>query len=108
MLIDSVHRFKGRASPCVVFTEIDFDTLDDSGRPADIRRRDAGDDEAHTRGIGDVGEGVVGSAIEETHIMAITGKWIFTASMDVDPDKEALFNEVYDTEHIPHLKRSRA
>ena len=37
--------------------------------------------------------------------MAITGKWIFTASMDVDPDKEALFNEVYDTEHIPHLSK---
>ena len=27
--------------------------------------------------------------------------YLFTASMDVDPDKEALFNEVYDTEHIP-------
>lgn len=26
---------------------------------------------------------------------------IFIASMDVDPDKEALFNEVYETEHIP-------
>ena len=37
--------------------------------------------------------------------MAITGKWIFTASMDVDADKEALFNEVYDTEHIPHLSK---
>ena len=37
--------------------------------------------------------------------MAITGKWIFTASMDVDADKEALFNEVYDTEHVPHLKK---
>ena len=35
--------------------------------------------------------------------MPITGKWIFTASMDVDPDKEALFNEVYDQEHIPFL-----
>ena len=35
--------------------------------------------------------------------MPITGKWIFTAAMDVDPDKEALFNEVYDTEHIPML-----
>jgi hypothetical protein len=23
--------------------------------------------------------------------------------MDVDPDKEALFNEVYDTEHVPNL-----
>jgi hypothetical protein len=36
--------------------------------------------------------------------MAITGKWIFTAAMDVDPDKEALFNEVYDQEHVPHLQ----
>src|SRR4051794_11398061 len=39
------------------------------------------------------------------HAMPITGKWIFTASMDVDPDKEALFNEVYDTEHVPHLSK---
>ena len=30
LLIDSVHRFKGRASPCVVLTEIDFETLDDT------------------------------------------------------------------------------
>jgi hypothetical protein len=30
-------------------------------------------------------------------------KFLFIASMDVDPDKEALFNEVYDTEHIPFL-----
>ena len=37
--------------------------------------------------------------------MPITGKWIFTAAMDVDADKEALFNEVYDTEHIPFLSR---
>ena len=29
--------------------------------------------------------------------------YLFIASMDVDPDKEALFNEVYDTEHIPAL-----
>ena len=35
--------------------------------------------------------------------MTIAGKWIFTASMDVDADKEALFNEVYDTEHVPEL-----
>ena len=35
--------------------------------------------------------------------MAITGKWVFTAAMDVDADKEALFNEVYDKEHVPHL-----
>ncbi|MEW6690404.1 MAG: hypothetical protein AB1452_15100 [Pseudomonadota bacterium] len=30
-------------------------------------------------------------------------RYIFIASMDVDPDKEALFNEVYDKEHIPNL-----
>ena len=29
VLIDSVYRFKGRAAPCVVFTEIDFEILDD-------------------------------------------------------------------------------
>ena len=28
-------------------------------------------------------------------------QFIFTVSMDVDADKEAIFNEVYDTEHIP-------
>jgi hypothetical protein len=28
-------------------------------------------------------------------------RYVFIASMDVDPDREALFNEVYDTEHIP-------
>jgi len=27
-LIDSVHRFKGQAAPCVIFTEIDFERLD--------------------------------------------------------------------------------
>ena len=37
--------------------------------------------------------------------MAITGKWVFTAAMDVDADKEALFNEVYDKEHVPHLRK---
>ena len=37
--------------------------------------------------------------------MAFSGKWIFTASMDVDPDKESLFNEVYDAEHVPHLSK---
>jgi hypothetical protein len=36
--------------------------------------------------------------------MPVAGKWIFTAAMDVDPDKEALFNEVYDKEHVPHLR----
>jgi hypothetical protein len=35
--------------------------------------------------------------------MPIKAKYLFVASMDVDPDKEALFNEVYDTEHVPNL-----
>src|SRR3954468_6505102 len=30
-------------------------------------------------------------------------RFLFTAAMDVDPDKEALFNEVYDKEHVPEL-----
>jgi hypothetical protein len=30
-------------------------------------------------------------------------KFLFIASMDVAPEKEALFNEVYDQEHIPEL-----
>ena len=35
--------------------------------------------------------------------MAHAPKYLFVASMDVDPDKDAIFNEVYDTEHVPHL-----
>ena len=35
--------------------------------------------------------------------MPIGSKYLFVVSMDVDADKEALFNEVYDGEHIPHL-----
>jgi hypothetical protein len=35
--------------------------------------------------------------------MPIITTYLFVASMDVDPDKEALFNEVYDTEHVPNL-----
>jgi hypothetical protein len=35
--------------------------------------------------------------------MPISSKYLFVVSMDVDPGKEALFNEVYDTEHIPNL-----
>jgi hypothetical protein len=37
--------------------------------------------------------------------MAITGKWIFTAAMDVDPAREDIFNEVYDQEHIPLISK---
>lgn len=35
--------------------------------------------------------------------MSESAPYLFIVSMDVDPDKEALFNEVYDTEHIPML-----
>lgn len=30
-------------------------------------------------------------------------RYLFIASMDVEPGKEAVFNEVYDTEHVPLL-----
>lgn len=30
LFIDSVHRFKGQSAPCIVFTEIDFDGLDET------------------------------------------------------------------------------
>lgn len=33
--------------------------------------------------------------------MAAKARYLFIASMDVEPGKEAVFNEVYDTEHIP-------
>src|SRR5215467_8066295 len=39
---------------------------------------------------------------EQDH-MPINSKYVLVASMDVDLDKEDLFNEVYDTEHIPNL-----
>ena len=35
--------------------------------------------------------------------MPIQTRYFFTASMDVDADKETLFNEVYDEEHVPYL-----
>lgn len=37
--------------------------------------------------------------------MPFTSRYIFIASMDVEPSKEALFNEVYDREHVPMLTR---
>ena len=37
--------------------------------------------------------------------MALTSRYLFTAAMDVAPDKEALFHEVYDTEHVPLLRK---
>jgi hypothetical protein len=36
--------------------------------------------------------------------MAIQTRYLFVVSMDVRADKEALFNEVYDIEHVPYLK----
>ncbi len=36
--------------------------------------------------------------------MPIQGKYLFAASMDIAPDKEAIFNEVYDQEHVPMLQ----
>ena len=35
--------------------------------------------------------------------MVAKARYVFIASTDVDPAREALFNEVYDTEHIPNL-----
>ncbi|MEI7872090.1 MAG: hypothetical protein WCK95_08220 [Alphaproteobacteria bacterium] len=35
--------------------------------------------------------------------MSIATKYLFIVSMDVTKEKEALFNEVYDTEHVPLL-----
>lgn len=29
----------------------------------------------------------------------------FVVTMDVDPEKEPLFNDIYDNEHIPHLMK---
>lgn len=37
--------------------------------------------------------------------MASGVKYVFTISMDVEPEREALFNEVYDNEHVPLLSR---
>lgn len=35
--------------------------------------------------------------------MPIHGKYVFSAAMDVEPGKDAVFNEVYDQEHVPML-----
>ena len=35
--------------------------------------------------------------------MSIDAPYILVISMDVEPAREDLFNEVYDTEHIPYL-----
>jgi hypothetical protein len=35
--------------------------------------------------------------------MSFQSRYLFSAAMDVTPEKEALFNEVYDAEHVPLL-----
>lgn len=35
--------------------------------------------------------------------MPISTRYVFIVSMDVTPEKEALFNEVYEQEHVPNL-----
>ena len=37
--------------------------------------------------------------------MTKKAKYLMIASMDVDPEHELLFNEVYDQEHTPNLSR---
>jgi len=37
--------------------------------------------------------------------MAERSRYLFIASMDVQPEREALFNEVYNTEHCPLLAK---
>ena len=37
--------------------------------------------------------------------MAAKAKYLMIASMDVDPEHEAIFNEVYDKEHVPNLTK---
>jgi hypothetical protein len=37
--------------------------------------------------------------------MAVKTKYLMIASMDVDPEHEAVFNEVYDNEHVPNLSK---
>ena len=37
--------------------------------------------------------------------MPLAKKYLFIVSMDVQKDKEALFNEVYDKEHVPLLSK---
>ena len=37
--------------------------------------------------------------------MTEKARYLMIVSMDVDPERESLFNEVYDAEHIPNLSR---
>lgn len=35
--------------------------------------------------------------------MPLSSRYLFTAAMDVQPEKEAVFHEVYEKEHVPML-----
>ena len=35
--------------------------------------------------------------------MPLTTRYLFSAAMDVESGKDAIFNEVYDREHVPNL-----
>ena len=37
--------------------------------------------------------------------MTTTQKFLLIASMDIDSDREDLFNRIYDEEHVPNLSR---
>jgi hypothetical protein len=37
--------------------------------------------------------------------MPLNSKYLFIASMDVDHEHDAIFNEVYDKEHVPYLSQ---
>ena len=37
--------------------------------------------------------------------MAVKAKYLMIASMDVDPERDTIFNEVYDHEHVPNLMK---
>ena len=37
--------------------------------------------------------------------MAVKAKYLMIASMDVDPERDTIFNEVYDKEHVPNLMK---
>ena len=55
-----------------------------------------------------IGGARVGSGKTEGVAMPLGAKYVFMVSMDVAAEKEALFNEVYDREHIPNLWQCRA
>jgi hypothetical protein len=37
--------------------------------------------------------------------MANKAKYLMIASMDIDPEHDGIFNEVYDQEHVPNLSK---